>query len=203
MPVTLAVRLAYQVLEALGDLHLHMTEQGVVRNQFHLDLRPSRVLLRRDKPYVKVYNGGLWAEIDKTGQPGTNLKDLPLPCLAYRAPEQFRTYLARKRPPAFTDIYLFGALFYEMLTGAPAFKASSFGEYEIQHCEQYPSPPKVWRPEIPEVLNELIMKCLATDPIRRFRSSTQISLILEKSFPAEVARPRDDSYQRYLRKLNI
>jgi len=203
MPISLAVRLAYQVLEALGDLHLHMTSEGTVQNQFHLDLRPSRVLLRKDKPFVKIYNGGLWLEIEKAGSAKLSLKELPLPHLAYRAPEQFKTYLSRKRPPVFTDIYLFGTLFYEMLTGTPAFKASSYGEYEIQHCEQYPSPPKVWRPEIPETLNELIMSCLSTDPMRRFRSTTQISLILEKAFPAEVARPKDDSYQQYLEKLNL
>jgi serine/threonine protein kinase len=203
MPVSLAVRLAYQVLEALGDLHLHMISEGVVQSRFHLDLRPSRVLLCSDKPVAKIYNGGLWQEIEKA-RPGTaKLKGLPLPHLAYRAPEQFKPYLARKRPPIFTDIYLFGTLFYEMLTGTPAFKASSFGEYEIQHCEQYPSPPKVWRPEIPETLNELIMTCLASDPLRRFRSTTQISLILEKAFLAEVSRPRDDSYRQYLEKLNL
>jgi serine/threonine protein kinase len=203
MPVSLAVRLAYQVLEALGDLHLHMTGDGVVQNEFHLDLRPSRVLLRSDKPFVKIYNGGLWHEIEKACQSKANLKELPLPHLAYRAPEQFRPYLARKRPPVFTDIYLFGTLFYEMLTGTSAFKASSFGEYEIQHCEQYPSPPKVWRPEIPETLNELIMNCLASDPVKRFRSTTQISLILEKAFPSEVIRPKDDLYRQHLEKLNL
>ena len=203
MPISLAVRLAYQVLEALGDLHLHMTGEGVVENQFHLDLRPSRVLLRSDVPFVKIYNGGLWHEIQKACPGKPNLKELPLPHLAYRAPEQFRAYLARKRPPIFTDIYLFGTLFYEMLTGTTAFKASSFGEYEIQHCEQYPSPPKVWRPEIPETLNELIMNCLASDPMRRYRSTTQISLVLEKAFPAEVTRPKDETYQEYLEKLNL
>jgi hypothetical protein len=203
MPISLAVRLAYQVLDALGDLHLHMSAEGVVQNRFHLDLRPSRVLLRADKPFVKLYNGGLWQEIDKVCQGKAKLKELPLPHLAYRAPEQFRPYLARKRPPVFTDIYLFGTLLYEMLTGTTAFKASSLGEYEIQHCEQYPSPPKVWRPEIPEILDELIMECLASDPVKRFRSTTQISLILEKAFPAEVVRPKDDSYQQYLKKLNL
>ena len=201
MPISLAVRLAYQVLEGLGDLHLHIGTGGRIQNLFHLDLRPSRVLLRRDKPYLKINNGGLWNEIAKTSPARTNLRELPLPYLSYRAPEQFRTYLARKRPPVFTDIYLFGALFYEILTGTQAFKASSFGEYEIQHCEQYPSPPRVWRPEIPENLNELIMNCLTCDPMRRFRSTTQISLALEKSFPAEVARPRDDLYEKYLEKL--
>jgi serine/threonine protein kinase len=203
MPISVAVRLGYQVLEALGDLHLHMAADGRIQNLFHLDLRPSRILLRKDKPYLKVYNGGLWKEIDNDCPSCTNIRELPLPHLTYRAPEQFRTYLARKRPPVFTDIYLFGALLYEMLTGMPAFKAASFGEYEIQHCEQYPSPPRVWRPEIPEILNELIMTCLACDPMRRFRSTTQISLALEKCFPAEVARPKDDSYQKYLKSLNL
>ena len=203
MPISLAVRLAYQVLEGLGDLHLHIGAGGRIRNLFHLDLRPSRVLLRRDKPYLKINNGGLWNEIAKASPTRTNLRELPLPYLSYRAPEQFRTYLARKKPPIFTDIYLFGALFYEMLTGTLAFKASSFGEYEIQHCEQYPSPPRVWRPEIPENLNEIIMNCLTWDPMRRFRSTTQISLALEKSFPAEVARPRDDLYEKYLEKLEL
>ena len=203
MPISLAVRLGYQVLEGLGDLHLHIGAGGRIRNLFHLDLRPSRVLLRRDKPYLKINNGGLWNEIAKVSPTRTNLRELPLPYLSYRAPEQFRTYLARKKPPIFTDIYLFGALFYEMLTGTLAFKASSFGEYEIQHCEQYPSPPRVWRPEIPENLNEIIMNCLTWDPMRRFRSTTQISLALEKSFPAEVARPRDDLYEKYLEKLEL
>ncbi len=203
MPISLAVRLAYQVLEALGDLHLHMAVDGGIQSLFHLDLRPSRILLCSDKPRLKLYNGGLWKWIEKTSPARTNLKEMPLPHLAYTAPEQFRNYLARKRPPVFTDIYLFGVLFYEMLTGAPAFKASSFGEYEIQHCEQYPSPPKVWRPEIPEILNELIMNCLTCDPMKRFRSTTQISLLLEKSFPGEVARPKDDSYQKYLKKLKL
>jgi len=203
MPISLAVRLSYQVLEALGDLHLHMSSDGRIENLFHLDLRPSRVLLRKDRPFVKIYNGGLWKEME-TASPGrTDIRELPLPHLGYRAPEQFRTYLARKRPPVFTDIYLFGALFYELLTGNPAFKGSSFGEYQIQHCEQYPSPPRVWRPEIPEILNDIIMDCLATDPTKRYRSTTQLSLTLEKSFPVEVARPKDDFYQKYLEKLRL
>ncbi len=203
IPVSLAVRFAYQVLEALGDIHLNMGKDGAIRNHFHLDLRPSRVLCRKDLPCAKLYNSGLWAEIQKASKTRTEIGELPLPYLSYRAPEQFRTYLSRRKPPVFTDIYLFGTLFYELLTGTPAFKASSFAEYEIQHCEQYPSPPKVWRPEIPEILNDLIMTCLQCDPTKRWRSTTQISLLIEKSFPNEVARPKDDSYTKYLQKSKL
>ena len=174
-----------------------------IHNQFHLDLRPSRVLLKKDRPVLKIYNGGLWKVLEKTNPAAADIKKLPLPYLSYRAPEQFRPYLSRKRPPIFTDIYLFGTLFYEVLTGMPAFKASSYDEYEIQHCEQYPSPPRVWRPQIPEVLNELIMKCLESDPMKRWRSISQMSIMLEKAFPGEATRPKDDSYQKYLEKLGL
>ena len=203
MPIPIAIHFAYQVLEALGDLHLHMGRDEQIRNIFHLDLRPSRILLHKDRPWLKIYNGGLWRELEQASPEATAPKNLPLPYLSYRAPEQFRPYLARKRPPTFTDIYLFGALFYEMLTGSPSFTASSFGEYEIQHCEQYTSPPKVWRPEIPEEINEMIMNCLQSDPMRRWRSATQISLSLEKSFHEAVRRPTEDNYSKFLERLKI
>lgn len=194
LPVSSAVFIAHRLLEGLGDLHLHKGQDEQVRNIFHLDLRPSKVLMHNTKPRVKINNAGLWSVLSKHNPHDTNLKRLPLSMLAYKAPEQFRTYLARRRPPVFTDIYQFGMLFYEMLTGVPAFRASSYEEYEIQHCDQYPTPPKVWRPEIPDQLNEIIMQCLHCDPMKRWRSATQVALELEKPFHSYIAPPRDGSY---------
>ncbi|MFP5212588.1 MAG: serine/threonine protein kinase, partial [Acidobacteriota bacterium] len=201
MPVSLAVHLGYQILNGIGDLHLQMGRDEQIRRLFHLDLRPSRILLREDRPVLKIANGGLWKVLEECEPRETALKKLPLPFLAYRAPEQFRRYLSRKRPPFFTDIYLFGMLLYEMLVGSPAFRASSYEEYEIQHCEQYPTPPKVWRPEIPEELNGLIMRCLECDPMKRWRSATEMALTMEKSFYQAVDLPRDDkTYASYLER---
>jgi len=197
-PIRLAVFIAHRLLEALGDLHLHKGLDDEVRNIYHLDLRPSRVLLHDRKPVVKIYNAGIWSLLQKANPTDTSVRKLPLPFLAYRAPEQFKTYLARRKPPVFTDIYQFGTIFYEMLTGVPAFKASSYDEYEIQHCEQYPTPPKVWRPEIPDQLNELIMNCLACDPMKRWRSATQVALFLEKPFYHEIQPPKDGSYTEFM-----
>ncbi len=203
MPIPLAIRIAHQVLEALGDLHLHMGLDGKPGNIFHLDLRPSRVFLRTDQPSCKVTNGGLWRRLELAAPEQTCAAHLPLHYLPYRAPEQFRPYLARKRPPFFTDIYLFGTLFYEMLTGVPAFKASSYEEYEIQHCEQYPSPPRVWRAEIPSMINDMIMQCLESNPTKRYRSTTQMSLLIEKAFSEAIGRPKDNSYVDFLAKLKL
>ncbi len=197
-PVGSAVFIAHRILQGLGDLHLHKGQDEQVRNIFHLDLRPSKVLMHNTKPRIKISNAGLWAILAKNNPYDTNLKRLPLSMLAYKAPEQFRTYLARRRPPIFTDIYQFGMLFYEMLTGVPAFRASSYEEYEIQHCDQYPTPPKVWRPEIPDQLNEIIMQCLHCDPMKRWRSATQIALELEKPFYSYVQTPKDGSYTQLM-----
>jgi eukaryotic-like serine/threonine-protein kinase len=202
-PIRLAVFIAHRLLEALGDLHLHKGLDEQVRNIYHLDLRPSKILLHNEKPVVKIYNAGIWGMMQKANPSDTSVRKLPLPFLAYRAPEQFRTYLARRKPPAFTDIYQFGTIFYEMLTGVPAFSASSFEEYEIQHCEQYPTPPKVWRPEIPDQLNELIMNCLECDPMKRWRSATQVALFLEKPFHREIQPPKDGSYTELMARVKV
>lgn len=200
-PIRLAVFIAHRILEALGDLHLHKGLDEQIRNIYHLDLRPSRILLHDRKPAVKIYNAGIWGLLQKANPGDTAIRKLPLPFLAYRAPEQFKTYLARRKPPVFTDIYQFGTIFYEMLTGVPAFSASSYEEYEIQHCEQYPTPPKVWRPEIPDQLNELIMNCLECDPMKRWRSATQVALFLEKPFHQEIQPPKDGSYTEFMLRM--
>jgi serine/threonine protein kinase len=202
-PVSLAVFIAHRILQGLGDLHLHKGQDEQVRNIFHLDLRPSKILLHNTKPRVKINNAGLWSILSRSNPQDTSLGRLPLPMLAYKAPEQFRTYLARRRPPVFTDIYQFGALFYEMLTGVPAFRASSYEEYEIQHCDQYPTPPKVWRPEIPDQLNEIIMQCLYCDPMKRWRSTTQIALQLEKPFNSFIQPPKDGSYAQLMLRARM
>lgn len=203
LPIPLAIHFAHQVLEGLGDLHLHMGRDGSIRNIFHLDLRPSRVLYHPERGRVRINNGGLWKLLEECNPQDTSVKSLPLPFLAYRAPEQFRPYLSRRRPPVFTDTYLFGTLFYEMLTGIPPFWASSAEEYEIQHCDQYPAPPKVWRSEIPDEINNIIMKCLEVDPMKRWRSITQISLILEKTFAHAIHLERDGSFSKYLQRSKL
>ena len=190
--------IAYRILEGLGDLHLHMGRDSQIRNMFHLDLRPSRILLHDERPVIKIYNGGLWRVLEACNPEETAIRNLPLPFLTYRAPEQFRPYLSRRKPPFFTDIYLFGILFYEMLTGMAPFRASSFEEYEIQHCDQYPTPPKVWRPEIPAEINDIVMRCLEVDPTKRWRSVTQVSLILEKAFARDIQHGRSVIFARYL-----
>ncbi|SFM41027.1 protein kinase domain-containing protein [Thermodesulforhabdus norvegica] len=180
MSMEKACLVAYQILEGLGYLHLHVGADGVKRKIYHLDLRPSRVFLNGNGRVYLAY-GGLWKLLQSRCPTHTRPRNLPIAFLPYRAPEQFRTYLwSDKRPQVVTDVYLFGVLFYELLTGAVPFQAESVEEHEILHCDQKVMPPQVWRPEIPDELVEIVMKCLEVKPQKRWRSTTQILLLLEK-----------------------
>jgi serine/threonine protein kinase len=111
----------------------------------------------------------------------TNYRVLPLSFLSYRAPEQFRPYLwSSKKPLVCTDVYQFGVLFYEIVTRINPFLGESVEEIEMLHCDQRPIPPHVVRPDLPEEVSELIMNCLHIFPSKRWRSTTQILLAIEK-----------------------
>ncbi|MCX7823484.1 MAG: protein kinase [Syntrophobacterales bacterium] len=172
--------ISYQILEGLGYLHLHFAKDKQKRRIYHLDLRPSRIFLTNGIR-VKIAYGGLWRMLSELCPHLTSYRALPLAFLAYRAPEQFRPYLWNpKKPLVCTDIYQFGVILYEMLTGINPFLGESVEEIEMLHCDQKPIPPQVAKPDLPEEIGELVMNCLNVFPSKRWRSTTQILLSIEK-----------------------
>jgi len=78
------------------------------------------------------------------------------------------------------DIYTFGVVFYQALTGHLPFTGPSPEDFCKQHNEKYPVPPRVFISTIPAKLDELVLKCLQKDPKKRWRTPTEIDLALEK-----------------------
>jgi predicted Ser/Thr protein kinase len=175
LPLADAVDVAYQMAEALEYAHA----QGIV----HRDIKPANILLARDRT-AKLTDFGVAKVMEATqatvtsGIVGT---------IEYLAPEQAT---GGAITPA-TDIYSLGVTLYEMVTGRPPFQAETPSQILNKQLHSLPEQPKYLRPEIPDRLNNLILKMLEKQPERRISSAQALKRELErvKVELALVARP--------------
>ncbi len=170
LPLPEALRIGAELAAALGSAH----SRGVV----HRNLRPETVFLPLEGP-AKVLDFG-WASLqplldpaqadaDSTLTLGT--RTMPLEgSLGAMAPEQLRGEDAA--PSA--DLFAFGALLHEMLTGVHPFARSSRGE-TVAAVLRDEAPPLTGRPA---VLNRLVARCLARDPLDRYANGRELELAL-------------------------
>jgi serine/threonine protein kinase len=168
IPLAEALRYALQIAEALEFAH----EQGII----HLDLKPSNVMLTRTG--VKLLDFGI-AELryPDSAEPGRGAKRHGT--LGYMAPEQWEG----RETDARTDIFAFGTVLYEMITGHPAFPRAA---------RQIVPPPPL--STVPSDLNALVMRCLALDPSERWQSVSAVCSALNLKndtvgLEAEIKRP--------------
>ncbi len=171
MPVDTAVDIARQILSALVAAH----HAGVV----HRDLNPNNVFLcsalaaSSDRELVKVLDFGIstlqGAEtvVDATRWVGTP---------QYMAPEQL---MRGERPiDGRADVFAFGAMFYEMLSGRPAFHGSSPHEIALCVVHKQPEPLRQLAPRLPPAVVALVEKALAKDAVQRFQTASAASSAL-------------------------
>jgi tetratricopeptide (TPR) repeat protein len=93
----------------------------------------------------------------------------------YFSPEQAQGKESDKR----SDIYSFGAVLYEMVTGTPPFKANSVEEYIRKHTSETPPPPSKVNPSLPPVCDRIILRCLEKKKEDRYQSIDELLLDLE------------------------
>jgi len=182
LPIDEAVRLARAILNALAYAHSHRGTDDTLRKIFHLALNPKRLLIKGDVKNAKIADFGLITKLAAALDFVPDYQKLSAFDLAYMAPEVFT------RPPArmpdkmkqASDLYSFGLIFYQALTGKLPFEGPSPKDFKEQHNEQYPVPPRVFISSIPAKLDEAILKCLQKDPKKRWRTPTELDLALEK-----------------------
>ena len=185
-----ALAIAKPIAEALEAAH----EKGFI----HRDLKPANIKLRNDGA-VKVLDFGLAKAIDRIGSAASNASLSPtitspamtqlgviLGTAAYMAPEQARGKPVDKR----SDIWAFGCVLYEMLTGRRAFEGEDISVTLAAVLKGEPN----WAAlpaHTPPAVRRLLRRCLTKEPEARLRAAADAVLDLNDAFLEEpVSAPR-------------
>jgi serine/threonine protein phosphatase PrpC len=168
-----AARIGAQIARALGALH----RLSII----HRDIKPANVLqdesgeLRVLDMGVALAAGVPYPELQ--GNPGTP---------SYMAPELFDGAITQQRAGAQSDLYAAGVTLYHLLT-----RKYPYGEIEpFQHPRfNDPVPPTRYRPDIPQWLENVLLRAVARDPKQRFETAEEMLLALERGETQPVSAP--------------
>ena len=154
---------AMQIAKALEHAH----SQGIV----HRDIKPHNVMVLKNGS-AKVTDFGIARLMSQSN----TLTKEALGSVHYISPEQAKGGRVDNR----SDLYSLGVVMYEMMTGRAPYDGDSPVAVAIQHINGGAVMPSVLNPNIPGGLEQIIMKCMATDPGQRYNSATALLYDLEE-----------------------
>jgi len=177
LPIKKAIDYALQILHGLAAAH----ERGI----FHRDLKPENIFVTRDGR-VKILDYGLakltMAEpammANVSGKPTLDVitgKGMFLGTVGYMAPEQLRGLPADAR----SDIFSFGVVLYEMLSGQRAFHGKTAADTISAILREEPPDLTATGRNIPPLLERIVRHCIEKDPPARFQSASDVEFDLE------------------------
>lgn len=164
LPYEVAISIGIKVAKALECAH----KSGII----HRDVKPQNILVT-EEGVVKVTDFGIAKSMDSSTIAHTNSV---MGSAHYFSPEQAKGTYTDYR----TDLYSLGIVLYEMVTGVVPFNGDSPVTVAVKHIQEKAIPPKNINQNIPNSLNDLIMKAMEKDPVNRYQTAKEIIGDLEK-----------------------
>lgn len=182
----LRVEAAIDIMKQLTSAIAHAHQNHIV----HRDIKPHNILIDK-KGNVKITDFGIAMALSATSITQTNSV---LGSVHYLSPEQARGGMANKK----SDIYSLGIVMFELLTGRLPFFGESAVSIALKHLQTETPSIRRWNPQIPQSVENIVLKATAKDPFLRYDSVEEMeedlrtSLYPERLNEAKFFVPEDD-----------
>ena len=150
------------------------------RGMVHRDIKPDNLLLQRRPDDVGGESHDLSVKITDFGLARlTEEASVTGPSLVMGTPAFMSPELCQGLPlDGRSDIYSLGVVLYQIVTGRLPFETRAAAEAVYKHVHAMPARPSEYWPEIPPVLEAIVLRCLAKDPAERFATSAELARAL-------------------------
>lgn len=169
----LSVEKTLAIMEQLTSAIAHAHQNRII----HRDIKPQNILIDQNG-IVKITDFGIAMALSSTTITHTNSV---LGSVHYLSPEQARGGIVTEK----SDIYSLGIVMFELLTGRLPFSGDSAVSIALKHLQSNTPSPRRWNPEIPQSVENIILKSTAKDAFYRYQSAEEMEEDLETSLNPE------------------